>query len=74
MILEMDFNITPRRLVMQCKDCLSEEAKSRPKIGLAALLHTVVGALSVHSVVICRTKNTQSAAAAQEHFEKQYLV
>ena len=53
----MDFNATVGRLVMHYKDCLSEEPKSRQEIGLALLLHTSVRALSVQSVLRCRTKN-----------------
>ena len=70
--LETDFNATVGRLVMHYKDCLSEEPKSRQEIGLALLLHTSVRALSVQSVLRCRTKNAQSAAAAREYFEKRY--
>ena len=71
-ILETDFNATVGRLVMHCKECLSEEPKSRQEIGLAVLLHTRVRAVSVQSVLRCGTKNAQSAAAAREYFEKRY--
>ena len=67
-ILETDFNAPAGKLVMHYKDCLSEEPKSRQEIGLAVLLHTIVGALSVQSVLRCGTKNTQSAATAHEYF------
>ena len=71
-ILDTDFNASSGRLVVHYKDCLSEEPKSRREISLAVLLHTSVRALSVQSVLRCRTKNAQSAAAAREYFEKRY--
>ena len=65
-ILERDFNATVGRLVMHYKDCVSEEPKSRQEIGLAVLLHTSVRAVSVQSVLRCRTKYAESVAVARE--------
>ena len=71
-ILEEDFSASLGRLVVHYKDCWSEEPKSMQEIGLAVLLHTSVEPPSVQSVLRCRTKNAQSAAAAREYFEKRY--
>ena len=71
-ILEKDFNATMGRFVMDYKECLSEEPKSRQEIWLALLRHTSVRALSVQSVLRCGIKNAQSAAAAREYFERRY--
>ena len=71
-ILETDFYATPGRLMMHYKECLLEEPKCRQEISLAALLHTSVRALSVQSVLRCRTKNAQSAAVAREYLAQRY--
>ena len=69
-ILETDFNATVGRLVMQYKECLSEEPKSRQEISLAALLHTSVRALSVQSVLRCGTKSRPVGCSSPRVFRK----
>ena len=70
--LATDFYASLGRLVMHYKYCLSEEPKSGQEIGFVVLLHTSLRALSVQSVLRCRTKNAQWAAAAREYFETRY--
>ena len=70
--LEMEYNVSLRRVCQHYKVCLAEDRSTRRELSPALLLVSEVRAYSVQMILRCATRNAQRRAAARQLFEEPY--